>query len=327
MTAAEPATLTVDDLRRPARCVVRRVALAQLETIRRASDAYGRAQPRALHDVRVALRRLRTWLRAYHGEIDDTVRTRIIRKIHRVQTATNAERDLEVQYQWLRAHVARPSEASGGGGHRALRRLRRRHRDAHGDATIEITRRLPPLMAALTSALSWYPVRVDLGGAIVTPTMAHAAANALASAARDLDARFARVAGPDDAHRVHAARIAAKRVRYLIEPLVETRLVPPGAIERLTALQDGMGELHDAETMRARFRTLPGGNRVLARARARVAHAHARYVALDAAALITHALADVAELVAALQRLAPARREPPRQSPAEQRERELRHDE
>ena len=52
--------------------------------------------------------------------------------------------------------------------------------------------------------------------------------------------------------RVHAVRIAAKRLRYALELTGELRLAPTTSlVSRLRAMQDVLGELHDIDVLRA----------------------------------------------------------------------------
>jgi hypothetical protein len=60
------------------------------------------------------------------------------------------------------------------------------------------------------------------------------------------------VGGPFDVEQAHAARIAAKRLRYLVEPLRGcTRADASPAVAALKDLQDLLGELHDAHVAAA----------------------------------------------------------------------------
>jgi CHAD domain-containing protein len=65
----------------------------------------------------------------------------------------------------------------------------------------------------------------------------------------ELEARVAGVTQSTDADQLHATRIAAKRVRYLLEPLEPG--LPDGAplLERLKRLQDLFGTLTDAHEL------------------------------------------------------------------------------
>src|SRR6476659_3496150 len=56
----------------------------------------------ALHDFRVAVRRLRSWLRAFDGWLDDSVSRKALRRLKRAARSTNASRDADVRLVWLR---------------------------------------------------------------------------------------------------------------------------------------------------------------------------------------------------------------------------------
>ena len=65
-----------------------------------------REHPEALHDFRVALRRLRSHLRAY-APYSDPVPEKLNRRLRRLARTTNAARDAEVQLEWLRRQKRR----------------------------------------------------------------------------------------------------------------------------------------------------------------------------------------------------------------------------
>jgi CHAD domain-containing protein len=46
----------------------------------------------------------------------------------------------------------------------------------------------------------------------------------------------------------HAARISAKRLRYLLEPFEEVDKKVADLVMQLTKLQDALGEIHDSQT-------------------------------------------------------------------------------
>ncbi len=56
----------------------------------------------ALHDFRVALRRLRTLLRGFRPELGDVVPRKLQRQLRDLTRATTAARDAEVQLTWVR---------------------------------------------------------------------------------------------------------------------------------------------------------------------------------------------------------------------------------
>src|SRR5205814_9032436 len=93
----------------------RRLALAHLDAVAGArARLVGNADPDALHDYRVALRRLRSCLRAYAKPLRSSLTGKTTRRLRRLAHGTNRCRDLEVHLAWLEeqrgsaADVARP---------------------------------------------------------------------------------------------------------------------------------------------------------------------------------------------------------------------------
>jgi CYTH domain-containing protein len=64
--------------------------------------------------------------------------------------------------------------------------------------------------------------------------------------AGEVEARLALVQSIADEARAHEVRISAKRLRYLLEPFAAELDGAPGIVMQLKALQDALGELHDA---------------------------------------------------------------------------------
>src|SRR5262245_34380048 len=96
----------------PASEGARRLALMHLEAARAArTGVETAADPEALHDYRVALRRLRSCLRSYGPELRSTVNRKSRRRLDRIARATNQSRDLEVHLGWLAAEAAAAGEA------------------------------------------------------------------------------------------------------------------------------------------------------------------------------------------------------------------------
>ena len=57
---------------------------------------------------------------------------------------------------------------------------------------------------------------------------------------------LAAIQGPEQMEEAHRARIAAKHLRYLLEPVVSEHRPLSASVKALAALQDVLGELHDA---------------------------------------------------------------------------------
>ena len=64
----------------------------------------------ALHDYRVALRRLRSCLRAYRKFLRSTLKAKTETRLRRLARATNRSRDLEVHLAWLSEQRNRVAE-------------------------------------------------------------------------------------------------------------------------------------------------------------------------------------------------------------------------
>jgi CHAD domain-containing protein/CYTH domain-containing protein len=253
---------------------VRRVALAWLADARAASTRLDDPEDaKALHDFRVAIRRLRSTLRAWRAELASSVGGKRRRALRALQRATGQGRDAEVALAWLADQRATLAPDERAGFEHLAARLERRHHAAMRHAREEVRRRFEKLDRRLAARLDL--LHLDENG---EPFGA-----ALAARARDaadvLTRRLATISTPEDRAACHAARIADKRLRYLLEPLRDEAAV--GAIvERCKALQDVLGELNDAHVLEDEIQAiraessgeaLPGLEALAGRNRARAA--------------------------------------------------------
>ena len=83
------------------------------------------------------------------------------------------------------------------------------------------------------------------------PSFAAATREALVRSRDELFDKLARIETVADETEGHAARIAAKRLRYLAEPLAPWIESARRPVELLKALQDLLGELHDGQLLAA----------------------------------------------------------------------------
>jgi CHAD domain-containing protein/CYTH domain-containing protein len=236
----------------PAEEAARLIALGLLDAAadaaRRLSD---RTDPMALHDFRVATRRLRSCLQAYRPEIDGSLPRRLRRRLSRLAQATRLSRDLEVHLAWEREQGAALTERQRVGLRWHLARLEARRRRADRRVGQLVERRFTRLERRFRARLERYRLRI-----VRDPSRRrHEAAAVLGSRIRkfggDLECRLGAVRTMADAVPAHRARIAAKRLRYLLEPIrSEVDGVEP-LIAALRSLQDTLGELHDSQTQRA----------------------------------------------------------------------------
>ncbi|HYA38780.1 MAG TPA: CHAD domain-containing protein [Candidatus Methylomirabilis sp.] len=209
------------------------------EAVERLAEA---ADPEALHDFRVALRRLRSVMRAYRSCLSKLPK-KLRRQLKRVARATSVGRDAEVFLEWLGSHQSFPVSE------RAAREwMQRWHEQVRDTAYRQLRSEIPADFTALAKRLhqTLTASRNAAPYGEVTAARLHAQ---LAELAADL----AGVHSLADAELIHAARIQAKRLRYLIEPL-SRRL--PGAstgVKRLRAFQDDTGALCDGFVRRRLF--------------------------------------------------------------------------
>lgn len=261
-----------------------------------------RSDQHSLHDLRVAIRRLRAWLDAYRFSLQDTLPKGIRKKLHRIQASTNAARDLEVQYLWLQDHAPKHAKGKDRRQQRLVRTFRRRYRKGlrHVDAAVQ--QQLPRIARRLDKALAYYCVSVDS-----EPqhdfSMALATIHALSTSAEGLHHCASRVTSVEDMGDIHHTRVAAKRLRYLLEPLRDSYQTARRAIEHLTALQDTMGELRDASVLQSQL-PRSGRSPFSQQAHQRVHAARAQYASTDAGTVVEQILSDVSNVVILLHAVA-----------------------
>ena len=225
----------------------RRLALAHLDDASVARDRLtSSADPEALHDYRVALRRLRSCLRAYRRQVRSSLSGQTRRRLRRLTRGTNRSRDLEVHLAWLEDQHAAADDGTRPGITWMLERLSAAKEEA-AEAMMERDARLfPKVEARLRSSLTRFRATIDLGSDSARRSMAAATAREIRRASRRLEEHLARIQGYSDGEAIHRARISAKHLRYLLEPFAA--VLPDGetAVERLKALQDDFGDVHDA---------------------------------------------------------------------------------
>lgn len=260
-------TLPDELLDLPAPEAVRHVALGFLDEAAAARERLGEPEDsEALHDFRVAIRRLRSTVRAYPRELEGSVSRKAARRLRRIARATGASRDAEVQLEWLEKQ--RPSLYSR---HRPgaawlLDRLRRDKIDADAVLGHEVTADFDRLHAMLRASLPELRRTVRVGEPAAERPFAPVVAERVRAATSELGALLASVTSPLHIDEAHESRIAAKRVRYLIEPFADRIDGGSGTLKRLKKLQDILGEMHDLDVL----------GETLAKAIERTATEHAR---------------------------------------------------
>ena len=267
---ALPADLLVRSPEEGARLVV----LSLLEDASRSGeDLHDPNQSEALHDFRVALRRTRSALRAWRKPLGKSVRKRDRRALASLQRSTGGGRDAEVALEWLASERPGLSPAHRLGHDWWVARLEARKAEGLAHARSGVREGFEALRTELVPRLERVTVRKHLGKPEAGPVFGEALAAETRRSAAELIAGLSRIQGIDDMQRCHDARVAGKRLRYLVEP---ARDYVPGAralVKRCKRLQDVLGDLNDAHVQREE---LGGALELAAAERARQLHELAR---------------------------------------------------
>jgi CHAD domain-containing protein len=209
-------------------------AEAAVESLRHPDDA------EALHDLRVALRHLRTYLASYRKRFKDAVPDKSLEALRELTQLTGPARDAEVQAEWISKQPQGRRATSGAVAH-LLSRLNERHAELLREIHERFTQDFPRLATRLRRQLQHAE---DKG----RRTFGRYTAKQVLRQGQRLRERLDRLVGPADVEGCHKARIAAKRVRYLLEPFEALPEVAP-LLERLKQLQDTLGQVHDLHVL------------------------------------------------------------------------------
>ncbi len=213
------------------------IALRHLDSAVKARRRLKRdTDPEALHDFRVALRRLRSVLRAYRPWLD-AVPKKLRRRLREIARATSAGRDAEVCLAWLGEQT---------GVEQVGRRLRGRLERLRDDAYAHVRADVLAVFADVEPRLRRRLKDIRRGKPAANTSYAAAAAERLQEHVARVAADLARIEGVADTAPIHDARIQAKRLRYLLEPLADAKLPAARvAVKDLKVFQDETGLLCD----------------------------------------------------------------------------------
>ena len=239
-------------LREPVDRGARLVAISLLDDAQKAADKLtslskelrdgDAAGNEALHDFRVAIRRLRSWMRAFKPWLRDDLLRKQRRRFSRVAETTRIARDASVHLEWLRKERAALSARQRVGQTWLSERLEAQRRDGI-DVALAAAIDFAPAVPKLTRRLGSY--RAPVRETDDTARFGVVLAERQLRESDELRSRLTAVQSFTDAEELHRARIAAKNLRYVTEPVSD--LIRDGGtlIETIKALQDSLGDLHD----------------------------------------------------------------------------------
>jgi CHAD domain-containing protein len=237
-------------LRRPAAEGIRLVALELLTDAEKAADHLANApNAKSLHAFRVALRRLRSWLRAFKRELKTSVRVKDRRALRDIARSTNLGRDLDMQLELLRLASKRLGRKRRKGVDWLVHYVRTRQRKTGDRLDALLVKEFEKIASELTDRLSKGNRSVSRATPRATQTLAAAIAAHLPAHGDDLRSTLDKIRSAQDENHAHEARIAAKRLRYLAEPVAP--FVKKGApmLKTLKAMQDELGALHNSHVL------------------------------------------------------------------------------
>ena len=228
----------------------RRLALKGLSAAvaaeRRLDDRFDRE---ALHDFRVAIRRLRSVLRASRPQLESAVRPKDRQNLKRIQRATGAGREAEVALAWLTKQqpTLQPEHLAGLNWLSAmlLERRRRCSDDLDGGVRASFQRtaeRLEERLAVMRSEQNLLSERPH-------HSFARCVANLTEAHATDLLVTLGQIASMDDADKLHDSRISGKRLRYLLEPVRPYVNDAQQVVKQSKRLQDLLGDINDIHVL------------------------------------------------------------------------------
>jgi inorganic triphosphatase YgiF len=237
----------------------RTVAAAQLARVRMADPGTRLGHDtEAVHQQRVAIRRVRAALRTFAAGVPERLQATLRAELRWIGQELGAVRDIDVQLaslDWHARHLGPAAHHLQSFVHH-LQQQRAGRRAAL--ATTLDSRRYFRLLTALERfAASPPPRRVSAEAAQSVAAVGH---RALKRAMRKLLERGNAVGELPAADKLHALRIRAKRVRYLLEALRPISGGPGRKLTRQMArLQDVLGRFNDAIVAAAAIRAFRDG--------------------------------------------------------------------
>jgi CHAD domain-containing protein len=206
-----------------------------------------------VHQARVASRRLRAALPVLGVRADATTLGRVRKQVRRITRALGPVRELDVALANLSEFAPKAMVSA-----RAVQRVRQA-------MTAERQARRREMLDAITP-IALEKLRKRLAGVGQTPGVRTPPADEMGEAVRRVARRalalhqaIEHAGGVYLADRLHRVRVAAKKLRYGLEIERELRRSRSTArINRLKAMQDRLGRIHDLEILIDRIRGVQG---------------------------------------------------------------------
>jgi len=245
-----PSALPGDLLLRNDEEAARRLALKSLSAARAAERRLDdRSDPEALHDFRVAIRRLRSLLRAYRPQLGSSVRKKDRARLRKIQRTTGGGREADVALEWLTKQQRDLAPECLTGLNWLSAKLLARRRVCAQALDDEVRQAFKRTAEKLEERLAIMRTEQNLLADRPHATFARTLANLTEAHATDLLVQLGQIARMDDAEALHKARIMSKRLRYLLEPLRAQVAEAQPVVKKTKRLQELLGDLNDIHVL------------------------------------------------------------------------------
>jgi CHAD domain-containing protein len=237
---------------------VRKLALRQLDRFMSLEPKVLRGDdPDAIHDLRVASRRLQQILDLLYPRPRPPEIRKLRRKIQRCRRTLGEVRNCDVQLQRVDRTLRSKRTARRESWEAVRHYLRQRRSESFQKAARKLGKVNPAVFyvqlrehLALSTGVGGFGRRSEPASELGPEQFYERVAEALERVWHGIETQIAHSHRDSSAPVIHSVRIAAKRVRYLIEVIREFNV--PGAartLARLRALQQLLGDWHDLEVM------------------------------------------------------------------------------
>ncbi len=181
-------------------------------------------------------------MRAYRPYLKGSARKKLRARLKELAASTNAARDLEVQLDWIEKRIPDFEPEAKAAALRLAESLRSRAREtAWPDA---LRQAFAPLQEALRKSLSRSRLRLKDEESFLAVT-----GGLVAEKAARLKESLEAVSSAEAGEKLHRARIAAKRLRYLLDPISAEVRDARALVRSMKSLQDVLGALQDTRVL------------------------------------------------------------------------------
>jgi CHAD domain-containing protein len=204
----------------------------------------------ALHDFRVSLRHLRSFLKSYEDFIKNAKKHR--ENFSTIMAMTNAGRDYEVHSAWLNSRAKRASDLEKSGLQYLLEQLNNKEQ-------IDLVQLEKQFSKAADKLSKQWSHEIEKQKDSEAKKFKHedsfavATAQVLRSYGNDLKELLQKIETVEDDADLHEARITGKKLRYTLE-LLDTEEATV-LVKELKKFQDAAGDLHDLQVLGPKLQT------------------------------------------------------------------------